>query len=121
LALALDNGAFKRDFTSVEEVFSLEVPADWDVLRLKWKKDKKKQLIFQDIEKTPDSICVSDSKALPYIKYHDHFVHLGHLAGFEYLLELYQLQWASGRNINSKTLILRISPYTISISYIHLY
>ncbi|KAI9763522.1 MAG: hypothetical protein M1839_006442 [Geoglossum umbratile] len=101
LALALNDGAFKRDFNSIEEVFSLEVPANRDVLRLKWKKDKEKQPIFWDVEKTPDGIRVSDSKALPYIKYRDHFVHLGRLAGFEYLLELYQLRRASGRNINS--------------------
>jgi hypothetical protein len=105
LALALDDGAFKCDFTSVEEVFKLEVPTDRDVLRLRWKKDKEKQLIFRDVEKTPDGIRVSDSRALPYIKYHDHFVHLGRVAGFEHLLELYQLRRASGRNIKSKTSI----------------
>ncbi|KAJ9634908.1 hypothetical protein H2199_008772 [Coniosporium tulheliwenetii] len=60
-----------------------------------------KQPIFRNVERTPDGIRVSDSKALPYHKYRDHFVYLGRFAGFEHLLELYQVRRASGRNINS--------------------
>ena len=116
LVLVLDDNAFKYDFNFIKKVFSLKVLTNWDVLHLKWKKDKEKQLIFWDTEKTLDSIRVSNSKALPYIKYHNHFVHLGYLAGFKYLLKLYQLRWVSGRNINSKTLILHISRYTSQLS-----
>ncbi|KAJ9650093.1 hypothetical protein H2201_009318, partial [Coniosporium apollinis] len=72
-----------------------------DVFRLRFKKEKEKQPIFRNVERTPDGIRVSDSKALPYHKYRDHFVYLGRFAGFEHLLELYQVRRASGRNINS--------------------
>ncbi|KAJ9644084.1 hypothetical protein H2199_003952 [Coniosporium tulheliwenetii] len=101
LSIALADDAFRRNYTSVEEIFSLGIPPQRDVLRLRFKKEKEKQPIFRNVERTPDGIRVSDSKALPYHKYRDHFVYLGRFAGFEHLLELYQVRRASGRNINS--------------------
>jgi hypothetical protein len=68
--------------------------------------------IFRDIEKTVSGSKVSDTKALPYSKCRDHFVWLGRVAGFEQLLELYQLRRASGRKMNGK--------FSVSNRYIYL-
>ncbi|KAJ9654854.1 hypothetical protein H2201_008928 [Coniosporium apollinis] len=101
LSIAFADNAFRSDFASVKEIFSLEIPPRRDVLRLRFKKEKEKQSIFRNVERTPDGIRVSNSKALPDYKYRGHFVWLGRLTGFESRLELYQVRRASGRNINS--------------------
>lgn len=72
------------------------------MLRLKFRKDIEKLPVFQDVEKIPDGICASGSKAFPYHKYRSHFIRLGRITGFEAPLKLYQIRRASGRNINYK-------------------
>ena len=62
------------------------------------------QPFFYNINKAANSVRVLKGKAFPYIKYYKVFVHLGRVAGFKIALELYQLQRALGRNINSKAL-----------------
>ncbi|KAJ9641087.1 hypothetical protein H2199_005755 [Coniosporium tulheliwenetii] len=81
LSIALADDAFRLNYTSVEEIFSLEIPPQRDMLRLRFKREKEKQPIFRNVERTPDGTRVSNSKALPYHKYRDHFVYLGRFAG----------------------------------------
>lgn len=102
IALAFADKAFRRDFTSVEEIFSLQIPPERDTLRLKFKKGKMTQPVFRDVERTSAGFCISDSKALTYNKYRDQFKRLGQLVGMESHLELYIMRRGSGRNINSK-------------------
>ncbi|KAF2193897.1 hypothetical protein K469DRAFT_548723, partial [Zopfia rhizophila CBS 207.26] len=59
------------------------------------------QPFFCDVIHTSEGGCILKDKAFPYAKYRDIFVRLGRVAGFEESLELYQLQRASRRNINS--------------------
>ncbi|KAF1935000.1 hypothetical protein EJ02DRAFT_487434, partial [Clathrospora elynae] len=70
-------------------------------LRIKWKKELLNQLFLCNVRNTSGGACILKEKAFPYAKYCNIFVRLGRVAGFEKSLELYQLCWASGRNINS--------------------
>jgi hypothetical protein len=74
-----------------------------DVLRVKWKEDLLDQPFLCDVRNTSEGVRILKEKAFLYAKYRDIFVRLGHVAGFEKSLELYQLRRASGRNINSKS------------------
>jgi hypothetical protein len=103
MALAFAHQAFRRTFTSVQQLLSLTVPAGRDVLQLKFRPERLARPFFRDVRRTTTGFHVSDSKALPYHKYRDHHVHLGRLSGFENTVELYQLRRGSGRNINSKS------------------
>ena len=103
MALAFAHQAFRRTFTSVQQLLSLTVPPGRDVLQLKFKPERLPHPFFRDVERTATGFHVSDSKALPYHKYRNHHVHLGRLSGFEKNVELYQLRRGSGRNINSKS------------------
>ncbi|KAF2179944.1 hypothetical protein K469DRAFT_715808 [Zopfia rhizophila CBS 207.26] len=98
---AIADDAFRRHYTSPEEIFTLEIPAHKPSLKVRFKQEILNQPIFRDIEKMASGSEVSDTKALPYSKCRDHFVWLGRVAGFEQPLELYQLRRASGRKMNS--------------------
>ena len=88
--------------TSIEDIFRLKIQPDRDDIRLRFKKEKYRQPVFRDLEETTDGTIVSLEKALPYKKCRDPYVRLGRVAGFEHILEFYQLRRASGRKINSK-------------------
>jgi hypothetical protein len=103
---AIADNAFRRRYTSPEEIFALEIPAHKTSLNVRFKKEILNRPIFRDIEKMPSGSKVLDTKALPYSKCRDHFVWLGRVAGFEQPLELYQLRRASGRKMNSECSIL---------------
>ena len=103
---------------SIEDIFRLKIDPHRDVARLRFKKERYNQPVFRDIEETMDGTRVSDKKALGYTKCRDTFVRLGRVAGFEEILEFYQLRRASGRKINSKPLILIVMAL---ISSIYLY
>lgn len=108
LALGFFFKAFRYNFTDVQEIFDLRVPAERNVLRLKWKADLLDRPIFCDFKSTPTGTCLLEWTAFVYGKYRDIFVWLGLVAGFEQRLELYQLRRASGRNINRTFLLIHI-------------
>lgn len=85
----------------MEDIFALKLPANRDVLRIKWKETKLAHPFFCDVKATTHGIDILHGQAFPYAKYRDTFVRLGRVAGFEKSLELYQLRRASGSNINS--------------------
>ncbi|PZD22682.1 DUF3435 multi-domain protein, partial [Pyrenophora tritici-repentis] len=99
--IGIGQGALRDEFSSVREIFDLNIPADRDVLRIKWKKELLNQPFLCDVRNTSEGVRILKEKAFPYAKYRDTFVRLGRVAGFEESLELYQLRRASGRNINS--------------------
>ncbi|KAF7441647.1 DUF3435 domain containing protein [Pyrenophora tritici-repentis] len=101
LSIGIGQGALRDEFSSVREIFDLNIPADRDVLRIKWKKELLNQPFLCDVRNTSEGVRILKEKAFPYAKYRDTFVRLGRVAGFEESLELYQLRRASGRNINS--------------------
>ncbi|KAI1663563.1 DUF3435 containing protein [Pyrenophora tritici-repentis] len=101
LSIGIGQEALRDEFSSVREIFDLNIPADRDVLRIKWKKELLNQPFLCDVRNTSEGVRILKEKAFPYAKYRDTFVRLGRIAGFEESLELYQLRRASGRNINS--------------------
>ncbi|OAL56175.1 hypothetical protein IQ07DRAFT_639770 [Pyrenochaeta sp. DS3sAY3a] len=101
LGIACGRSAFQDNFTSVKQIFDLAIPAQRNVLRIKWKREVLDQPFFCNVLKTSEGGRVLKDKAFPYSKYRDIFVRLGRVAGFEASLELYQLRRASGSNINS--------------------
>ena len=110
IALAFADQAFRRDFASLEEIFNLQIPAERESLRLKFKKEKMAQPIFRDVERSPAGLAVSDTKALSYDKYRSQFVRLGQLAGMEQPLELDVMRRGSGRNINNPCSLSPLHP-----------
>lgn len=89
ISLAIADDAFRRHYTSPEEIFRLEIPANKESLKVKFKKEMGERPIFRDIEMMTGCGEVLDTKAFPYQKCRDHYVWLGRVAGFEQLLELY--------------------------------
>jgi hypothetical protein len=87
--MALNDNAFAFNVTSIEDIFHLKIDPHCDFARLHFKKKKYNQPIFRDIEEMMNGIRVSDKKALKYTKSCDTFVQLGHVAGFEEILEFY--------------------------------
>lgn len=102
LSIGIAQDALRDDFQSVQDIFNLQLPAQRNLLRIKWKENKLAHPFFCDIKSTTDGTHIKQGKAFPYAKYRDTFVRLGRVAGFENSLELYQLRRASGSNINSK-------------------
>lgn len=100
----------RDDFTSVQGIFDLNIPAGRDVLRVKWKKELLTQPFLCDVRNTSEGARILTEQAFPYAKYRDIFVRLGRVAGFEKSLELYQLRRASGRNINSEFVLDPVLP-----------
>ncbi|KAF1838361.1 hypothetical protein BDW02DRAFT_636434 [Decorospora gaudefroyi] len=101
LSIGIGQEALRDEFSSVRDIFDLNIPADRDVLRIRWKKELLNQPFLCDVRNTIEGVRILKEKAFPYAKYRDTFVRLGRIAGFEESLELYQLRRASGRNINS--------------------
>ncbi|KAF2024834.1 hypothetical protein EK21DRAFT_77812 [Setomelanomma holmii] len=101
LSISVSQGALRDNFTRVQDIFDLTIPADRDVLRIKWKKQLLNLPFLCDVRNTCEGVQILTEQAFPYAKYRDIFVRLGRVAGFEQSLELYQLRRASGRNINS--------------------
>lgn len=105
LSIGIAQDALRDDFQTVQDIFNLELPAERNLLRIRWKEERMADPFFCDIKITTDGACIQQGKAFPYAKYRDTFVRLGRVAGFEKSLELYQLRRASGSNINSKSYI----------------
>lgn len=102
LAIGISQDAFKNHFTSVQQIFDLVIPAERNLLWIKWKKAVLEKPFFCDVQSTTEGGRILSGRAFPYWKYRDMFVRLGRVAGFEAALELYQLRRASGHNLNSK-------------------
>jgi hypothetical protein len=90
-----------------------------DVLRVKWKKELLNQPFLCDVKSISEGVRILKEKAFLYTKYRDIFVRLGRVAGFENLLELYQLRRASGRNINCKSALSARRSYFARAYRIH--
>jgi hypothetical protein len=112
LSIGVSQEALRDKFTSIQDIFDLNIPAGRDVLRIKWKKELLNQPFLCDVRNTSEGVCVVKEKAFPYAKYRDIFVRLGRVAGFEHSLEPYQLRRASGRNINSEFTSDNVVPLT---------
>ena len=112
LSLALADDAFEHRFTSVADILQLQIPPGKESLRVPFKQDVLQRPIFRDVQNSVGGSHISPTKALPYAKLRAYFVWLGRLAGFEQLLELYQLRRASGRKLNSTWISL---PITIGV------
>lgn len=111
LALALVDGAFKNELTTLRDLYNLVVPADTDRIRLQWDEDWAQKPVFRDIEHTTNGIRVSLVKALDYAKHRHHLIRLGRTSGFEKKLEFYDLRRASGKRLKgtfSQLVLLRI-------------
>jgi hypothetical protein len=105
LSIGVGQGALRDNFLNVWNIFDLTIPADRNVLRVKWKKELLNQPFLCDVRNTSGGVRILKEKAFLYAKHRNTFVHLGPIAGFEESLELYQLRWASRRNINSKSTV----------------
>lgn len=84
----------------MQKIFDLSIPAERDVLQIKWKKEVLNQPFFCDAVNTTGGARILRDKAFPYGKYRDIFVRLGRLAGLAESVKLYQLPRASGRDID---------------------
>jgi hypothetical protein len=115
LSIGVSQEALRDNFTSVQDIFDLRIPADRDLLRIKWRKGLLNQPFLCDTRNTSEGVCIQKEKAFPYAKYRDIFLRLGRVAGFEKSLELYQLRRASGRNINSESALDHILPKLINL------
>jgi hypothetical protein len=113
LSISISQGALRDDFTSVQDIFDLNIPVGRDVLRIKWKKELLNQPFLCDVRNTSEGVRILKEKAFPYAKYRDIFVRLGRVAGFEKSLELYQLRRASRRNINSEFALDTVLPLNV--------
>ena len=103
LALALVDGAFRNELTSLRDIYNLVVPADTDRIRLQWNEDWAQAPVFRDIEHTTSGIRVSRVKALDYAKHRHHLIRLGRTSGFEKKLEFYDLRRASGKRLKGRS------------------
>ena len=102
MGIGYRHNAFEHGFADIQQIFGLVIPAERNVLRIKWKKKLLNKPFLCDIRHTTEGDRILQDKAFNYQKYRDIFVRLGRVAGFEERLELYQLRRASGSNINSK-------------------
>jgi hypothetical protein len=102
LAIGFRQDAFHDGFSTIQQIFDLKIPAEREVLRIRWKKDVLDRPFFCNVQSTIEGSCALLPLAFPYWKYRDIFVRLGRVAGFEANVELYQLRRASGDNINGR-------------------
>jgi hypothetical protein len=117
LSIGVSQDAFRDDFASIQDIFNLKIPQGRNVLRIKWKEEDLNKPFFCDVMRTSGGVRILREKALPYAKYRDIVVRLGRVAGFEHLLELYDLRRASGRNLNSRSALdWRFSPDSIQLT-----
>jgi hypothetical protein len=100
IAIALADNAFRRDFCSIEEIFSLEIPAHKNSLKVKFRQDKGAQLIFRKAVREDGRTVISDTEGRSYQSCRSKLVWLGLLLGSEFSFEWYQLRRGSGRNLN---------------------
>jgi hypothetical protein len=103
LALALVDGAFKNELTSLRDLYNLVVPRDTDRIRLQWNENWAQAPVFRDIEHTTNGLRVSRIKALDYAKHRHHLIRLGRTSGFEKKLEFYDLRRASGKRLKGRS------------------
>ncbi|KAF2731443.1 hypothetical protein EJ04DRAFT_554701 [Polyplosphaeria fusca] len=101
LGIGEGRSAFRNDFKIVQQIFDLVIPAERNMLRIRWKQELLDKPFFCDFDHTPDGGRMREVRAFPYAKYRDVFIRLGLVLGIEERLELYQLRRASGHNINS--------------------
>lgn len=100
LAIGFRQDAFHDGFSTVQQIFDLKIPAEREVLRIRWKEDMLDKPFFCNIQSTIEGGRAVLPLAFPYWKYREIFVRLGRVAGFEASVELYQLRRASGDKIN---------------------
>ncbi|KAL5405073.1 hypothetical protein PMIN06_010286 [Paraphaeosphaeria minitans] len=100
LAISFRQDAFHDGFSTIQQIFDLKIPAEREVLRIRWKEDLLDKPFFCNIESTVEGGRAVLPMAFPYWKYREIFVRLGRVAGFEENVELYQLRRASGDRIN---------------------
>ena len=89
LALGVGREAFKDDFPNIQTIFDLKITAHRNALRIRWKDEVLHQPFLRDVKNTTGGAHISKDKAFSYAKYHDIFLRLGRVAGFEITLELY--------------------------------
>lgn len=100
LAIGLRQDAFHDGFSTIQQIFDLKIPAEREVLRIRWKEYMLDKPFFCNIQSTVEGGRAVLPSAFPYWKYREIFVRLGRVAGFEENVELYQLRRASGDKIN---------------------
>ncbi|KAL5404076.1 hypothetical protein PMIN04_012660 [Paraphaeosphaeria minitans] len=100
LAISFRQDAFHDGFSTVQQIFDLKIPAQREVLRIRWKEDLLDKPFFCNVQSTVEGGRALLPMAFPYWKYREIFVRLGRVAGFEENVELYQLRRASGDRIN---------------------
>ncbi|KAL5371230.1 hypothetical protein DPSP01_014407 [Paraphaeosphaeria sporulosa] len=102
LAIGFRQDAFHDGFSTVQQIFDLKIPAEREVLRIRWKEDLLDKPFFCNVQSTVQGGRALLPMAFPYWKYREIFVRLGRVAGFEENVELYQLRRASGDRINGR-------------------
>ncbi|KAF9729895.1 hypothetical protein PMIN01_11828 [Paraphaeosphaeria minitans] len=100
LAIGFRQDAFHDGFSTIQQIFDLKIPAEREVLRIRWKEDLLDKPFFCNVQSTVEGGRALLPIAFPYWKYREIFVRLGRIAGFEENVELYQLRRASGDRIN---------------------
>jgi hypothetical protein len=101
-ALAFTDNAFENIFENPEDIYKLVIPAGYDRLRLRWKKEWRKRPVFRDVEATELGIQIALDKALRYQTERDHLIRLGRGIGIAKQLEWYDLRRGSGKKLNGK-------------------
>ena len=111
LGIGFRQDAFHDDCTTIQQIFDLEIPAEREVLRIRWKEDMLDRPFFCNVQSTVEGGRALLPLAFPYWKYRKIFVRLGRVAGFEANVDLYQLRRASGDKINGSQ-VLQTNPFT---------
>jgi hypothetical protein len=100
LGISAGQDAFRDNFTSIQQIYDLVIPAERNVLRIKWKNEALNKPFSCNVKNAIGGGRILRDKAFPYAKYRDIFVRLGRVAGFEAPLELYSLRRASVNDID---------------------
>lgn len=106
ISLALADNAFESKFTSLADIYNLIVPPTTDRIRLKWDKEWLQRPVFRDV--VPSGTRISETQAINYRKYRDHFIRLGRTCGYRKKLQFYDLRRGSGKKLNGMPLSLAL-------------
>jgi len=60
--MAFANNAFRQNFTSIEEIFNLEIPPERETLRLRFKKEQLAQPIFWDVDRMERALVLEQER-----------------------------------------------------------
>ena len=99
ISLGLLDGAFDVDYTSVQQIFRLQVNPHRQVMRLHWNDDWKEKPIFRQAVLTPDGVRTSDKEPLKYHTMLYYLQRLGFMLSMMMILNPYNIRRGAGEGV----------------------